>query len=67
MKAMTLRLPEEQADAVRQIAHVDEDTVTEITKKALAKYIEERHKDEVFQRRAQAAAEKLIKLGSGTP
>lgn len=54
-KARTLRLPEDQAEALQAIADVDGRSVNEEIQLAIEAHIEARRKDEAFRRRLQAS------------
>ena len=51
VRAMTIRLSEEQADQLEWVAAVDQQSVTEVIRTAIAKHVEGRRKDEAFQKR----------------
>jgi hypothetical protein len=57
-KARTLRLPAEQADALAAIADIDEVSVNEEIRQAIAAHIEARRQDADFQRRLEASIER---------
>jgi hypothetical protein len=57
-KARTLRLPTEQADALAAIADIDEVSVNEEIRQAIAAHIEARRQDADFQRRLAASIER---------
>ena len=50
-KAMTLRLDDEQAEALEKVAEVDGVSVTDAIREAIDTHIAERTADEVFQER----------------
>jgi predicted transcriptional regulator len=52
-KSMTLRLSDEQAEALEAIARVDETPVSEAVRQAISDRIEVRRKDKDFQARLQ--------------
>lgn len=49
MKAMTIRLSPEQAEALETVATVEELPVSEVIRAAIAQHIENRTKDPTFQ------------------
>lgn len=49
IKSMTLRLDGELVDKVRTIAEVEETTVSDVIRDALADYVEKRRRDPEFQ------------------
>lgn len=54
-KAMTLRLPVEQAEALELIAEVDGMSMSEAVRDAIDSHIETRRADDGFQKRLAAA------------
>ncbi len=50
-KAMTLRLEDEQAEALEKVAEVDGMSVTDAIREAIDAHIAERTADEAFQKR----------------
>jgi predicted transcriptional regulator len=56
-RAMTLRLPAEQAAALEAIARAEHRSVSETVRQAIAKDIEERRKDKKFQARLKRMIE----------
>ena len=50
-KAMTLRLPVEQAEALEKVAEIDGVSLTEAIREAIDAHIAERTADEAFQER----------------
>lgn len=50
-KAMTLRLEDEQAEALEKVAEVDGVSVTDAIREAIDTHIAERTTDEAFQKR----------------
>jgi hypothetical protein len=54
-KALTLRLPVDQAEELEAIARVDEVSVNEEIRRAVAILIETRRQDEGFRERLQAS------------
>lgn len=57
-KAMTLRLPFEQADALELVADVDGVSMSEAVRDAIESHIENRRADEGFQQRLAASMER---------
>lgn len=57
-KAMTLRLPSDQADALELIADVDGVSMSEAVRDAIESHIENRRADEGFQQRLAASMER---------
>ena len=49
-KAMTIRLSEEQADALETVAQVENRPLSEVIRAAIAEHVENRSKDPAFQR-----------------
>ena len=49
IKSMTLRLDRELVDKVRTIAEVEETTVSDVIRDALADHVEKRRRDPEFQ------------------
>jgi predicted transcriptional regulator len=49
VKAMTIRLTPEQADALETVASVEERSVSEIIRAAIEEHIDSRKKDPAFQ------------------
>lgn len=63
-KAMTIRLSEDQADALETVAAVENRPVSEIIRAAIAEHVETRSKDPSFQlslRERIGKAERLLK------
>jgi predicted transcriptional regulator len=58
MRAMSLRLQDEQARALDALAMADETSVSEIIRTAIAERIEKRRADKDFQARLQRAVER---------
>lgn len=52
-KSMTLRIDEALAERVRTIAEVEETTVSDVIRDALAEHVERRRRDPEFQTRLQ--------------
>ena len=64
-KSMTLRIDENLAERVRTIAAVEETTVSDVIRDALAEHVERRRRDPQFQamlRRNLRRHEELLKL-----
>lgn len=57
-KAMTLRLPAEQAEALEKVAEVDGMSVTEAIREAIDQHISTRAADEQFRERLAASMER---------
>jgi predicted DNA-binding protein len=57
-KALTLRLPAEQAEALEKVAEIDETSVTEAIREAIDAHIAQRVADEEFQRRLKASMDR---------
>lgn len=57
-RARTLRLPVDQAEALEAIAGIDEVSVNEEIRRAVAAHIEARRQDADFVRRLQASIER---------
>lgn len=58
MKAISLRLPDDQARALDAIAMADETSVSEVIRSAVADRIEQRRADKDFQERLRRAVER---------
>ena len=56
-KAMTLRLPAEQAKALEKVAQVDEMPVSQAAREAIDKHIEQRKADPEFRARIKRIIE----------
>lgn len=68
-KAMTIRLPEEQAEALEAMARVDGVAVSEEIRRAIDARLEARTKDRAFQQRLRASLERnqaLLEKLAGT-
>lgn len=62
-KAMTIRLSEDQADALETVATVENRPVSEVIRAAIAEHVENRAKDPAFQlglRERISRAERLL-------
>ena len=57
-RAMTLRLPEEQADALEIVAEVDGVSMSEAVREAIEEHIDNRRSDADFQERLTASMER---------
>lgn len=57
-KAMTLRLPAEQAEALEKVAEVDGVSVTEAIREAIDQHISTRAADAAFRARLAASMER---------
>lgn len=57
-KAMTLRLSQEQAEALEAVAQTDGVPVAEAVRVAINDHIERRRKDKAFQERLRASLER---------
>ena len=57
-RAMTLRLPSEQADALEMVAEVDGVSMSEAVRDAIEGHIENRRADDGFQKRLAASMER---------
>lgn len=57
-KAMTLRLPLEQAEALEKVAEIDGVSVTEAIREAIDAHIAERAADVAFQERLKHSMER---------
>jgi hypothetical protein len=57
-KALTLRLPVDQAEALEAIAGVDELSINEEIRRAVAAHIEARRRDDAFRERLRASIER---------
>ena len=57
-RARTVRLPVDQAEALEAIAGIDEISINEEIRLAIAAHIEARRQDEGFRERLQASVER---------
>ena len=57
-KALTLRLPVDQAEALEAIAGVDEVSINEEIRRAISAHIEARRQDGEFRERLRASIER---------
>lgn len=67
-KAMTIRLSEEQAEALETVANVEQRAVSDVIRAAISEHIENRRKDPNFQEDLKARltrARKLLARQSG--
>jgi hypothetical protein len=58
MRSFTLRLPASLADELARVAEVDRVPVQQAVREAIAEHIEARRRDEAFQERLRASAER---------
>ncbi|HUN79362.1 MAG TPA: DUF6290 family protein [Solirubrobacteraceae bacterium] len=58
MKAISLRLPDDQARALDAVAMADETSVSEVIRSAIAERVEKRRADQDFQERLRRAVER---------
>lgn len=58
IKAMTVRLPVDQAEALATVASVDNTPVSEVIRAAIAEYVDMRRRDPGFQRELKASIER---------
>lgn len=58
MKAISLRLPDDQARALDAVAMADETSVSEVIRSAIAERVEKRRADKDFQERLRRAVER---------
>lgn len=58
MKTMSLRLSDDQAQALDAIAMADETSVSEVVRSAISERIEQRRADKGFQARLKRAVER---------
>jgi hypothetical protein len=54
MKAMTLRLPEEQYEILEMVAQVQDKALSDVVRQAINEMIERARRDEEFQSRREA-------------
>lgn len=57
-KAMTLRLVREQADELEAVALVDDKSVADVVREAIAGHIESRRNDDAFQKRLRESLQR---------
>jgi predicted transcriptional regulator len=62
IKAMTIRLSEEQADALETVAAVESMPVSEVIRAAIAEHIDSRKKDPAFQDSLKERLERAKRL-----
>ncbi len=55
---MTLRLSQEQAEALEAVAQADGVPVAEVVRSAITEHVERRRKDKAFQQRLRASLER---------
>lgn len=68
-KAMTIRLTEEQAEALETVASVEQRAVSDVIRAAISEHIESRRKDPAFQEDLKARlarARRLLARQAGT-
>lgn len=61
-KAMTIRLSEEQAEALETVANVEQRAVSDVIRAAISEHIESRRKDPSFQEDLRARLARARKL-----
>jgi len=61
-KAMTIRLSEEQAEALETVATVDQRAVSDVIRAAITEHIEGRRKDPTFQEGLKARLSRARRL-----
>ncbi len=61
-KAMTVRIPAEQAEELEAVADVDGVPVSEAIRRAIAEHIETRRRDEAFRARLKDSLERNRKI-----
>lgn len=61
-KAMTVRIPADQAAELEAVAEVDGVPVSEAIREAIAEHIEARRRDEAFRARLKASLERNRKV-----
>lgn len=61
-KAMTIRLSEEQAEALETVATVEQRAVSDVIRAAISEHIESRRKDPSFQEGLKARLARARKL-----
>lgn len=61
-KAMTIRLSEEQADALETVANVEQRAVSDVIRAAISEHIESRRQDPDFQRDLRARLDRAERL-----
>jgi predicted transcriptional regulator len=62
MKAMTIRLSEEQADALETVATVEGQAISDVIRAAITQHIESRRKDPNFQEGLKARLNRARRL-----
>ena len=67
MKALTIRLGDEQAAQLEVVASIDEITSTQVVREALAAYIQLRRGDPIFRDRLRQRAELVQALAEDQP
>jgi len=61
-KAMTIRLSEEQAEALETVATVEQRAVSDVIRAAITEHIESRRKDPTFQESLRARLSRARRL-----
>ncbi|MFI0141453.1 MULTISPECIES: ribbon-helix-helix protein, CopG family [Streptomyces] len=61
-KAMTVRLPIDQAEALATVASVENRPVSEVIRAAIAQHVDTRRRDPDFQRELKASVERAQRL-----
>jgi predicted transcriptional regulator len=61
-KAMTIRLTEEQAEALETVANVEQRAVSDVIRAAISEHIESRRKDPAFQEDLKARLARARRL-----
>lgn len=61
-KAMTIRLTEEQAEALETVASVEQRAVSDVIRAAISEHIESRRKDPTFQEDLKARLTRARRL-----
>ncbi|SFQ30506.1 Ribbon-helix-helix protein, copG family [Bradyrhizobium sp. Ghvi] len=62
MKAMTIRLTDEQAEALETVASVEQRAVSDVIRAAISEHIENRRKDPAFQEDLKARLARARRL-----
>jgi len=57
-KAMTVRLPREQAEALEAVAEIEDRPIAEVIRAAIDEHIESRRRNAAFQKRLKASLER---------
>ncbi|MFJ4633850.1 ribbon-helix-helix protein, CopG family [Streptomyces sp. NPDC088847] len=61
-KAMTVRLPIDQAEALATVASVENRPVSEVIRAAIAEHVDTRRRDPAFQRDLRTSVERAQRL-----